>query len=107
MPAVASAWRARLLDLILREDAALAELRLALGGQLLVFGVGRVARELRFGLREQRLVAREVRFGLRERGLERPPIEHEERLSLLDEVAFVEGELVNRPVTCERIEMVA
>ena len=63
--AVASA-EARLLRLILRDDAALAQLRLALGGELLVLGVGRVARELRFGLAEQRLVAHEVRFGLRE-----------------------------------------
>ena len=39
--------------LILRDDATLAELRLTFGGQLLVLGVGRVARELRFGLREQ------------------------------------------------------
>ena len=66
------------------------QLRLALGGELLILGVRRVARELRFGLREQRLVARQVGFGLRERRLERPPIEREELLALLDEVAFVE-----------------
>ena len=47
--------RARLLADVLRDDAALDELRLAFGGELLIFGVRGVARELRFGLREQRL----------------------------------------------------
>ena len=83
----------RLLHLILREDAALSELGLALERELLVLGVGRVACELRDGLLEQRLVARQVRFGLRQRGLKRTPIEDEERLSLRDEAALVEGEL--------------
>ena len=85
----ASACGARLFARVLRDDAALAELRLAFGGQLLIFGVRGVARQLRFGLREQRLVADQVGFRLRERRLERPPIEREEQLPLLDEVAFV------------------
>ena len=50
-------------------------------GQLHVLGVGRVARQLRFGLRQQRLVAHQVRLRLRERGLERAPIEAEEQLA--------------------------
>ena len=82
------------------------QLLLALGGELLILGVGGVARELRFGLREQRLVAHQVRLGLRERRLERPAIEREEQLPLLDEVAFVEATVARAtPVTCERSEM--
>jgi len=63
-------------------------LRLPLGRELLILGVGGVAAELRFSLRQQRFVAREVCVGLRERGFEGPSIECEELLTLSDEVAF-------------------
>ena len=85
--------RARLLGRVARDDAALHELRLALRRELLVFGVGRVARELRFRLREQRLVAREVRVGLRKGRLERPAIEREQLLPLPDAVAFLKSDV--------------
>ena len=51
------------------------QLLLAFGAELHVLRVRRVARELRFGLREQRVVAHQVRLRLRERRLERAPIE--------------------------------
>ena len=54
----------------------------------MVFGVRGVATELRFGLRQQRLVAGQVGIGLCERGLEWPPIELKEQLPLFDDVAF-------------------
>ena len=50
----------RLLRLILRDDAALGELGLALRGQLGELGVGGVTTQLRFRLAEQRLVALQV-----------------------------------------------
>ena len=70
------------------------ELRLAVGCDLLIFGVGAVARELRFGLVEQRLIADEIGLGLLQRRLERPRIDHEELVALLDDVAFVEERLL-------------
>ena len=70
------------------------QLLLPLGGELHVLGVGGVARELRFGLREQRLVAHQVGFRLRERRFERPAVEREEQLALLDQIAFVERQFV-------------
>jgi len=68
----------------------LAELPLALGCELLIFGVGRVAAELRLGLREKRLVAQQVCFRLCQRRLERTPIQSEELLPLFDGIAFAE-----------------
>ena len=59
---------ARLFADVLRDDALLHELCLTLGTELLVFGVGRVARELRLGLGEQRLIAHEVGLRLFQRG---------------------------------------
>src|SRR4029077_14606499 len=85
-----------LFRLVLRDDAALGQLRLAFRGQLLIFGVRRVATELRFGLRQQRLVAGQVGLGLRERGLERPPIELKQQLPLFDDVAFAKGHFDER-----------
>src|SRR4029079_16632543 len=49
-----------LFRVVLRDDAALGELRLAFRRQLLILGVRGVATELRFGLRQQRLVAGQV-----------------------------------------------
>ena len=51
--------RTNLLGSVLRNNAAVHELRLALGRELLILGVGGISRELRFGLIEQRLVADE------------------------------------------------
>ena len=87
--------RAGLLGDVLRDDAALIQLLLAFGGELLIFGVGGISRELRFGLREQRAVAHEVGVRHRERSLERPAIEREEQLTLLDQIAFMEGEFLH------------
>ena len=64
-----------------------------LGRELLIFGVGRVASELRFGLIEQRLIADEIRLRLLQRGFERPLIDREELVALLDDVSFVEESL--------------
>ena len=89
----AAAWRLRLLRHVLRDDAALDELGVALAGQLQVLGLAPIARQLRFGLREQRLVARQIGFGLLELRLIRPRIDREEVIALLDEVAFVEQHL--------------
>jgi len=79
---------AGLFRLILRDDAPLRQLRLPFRGQLLILGVRRVATELRFGLREQRLIAGQIGFRLCERGFERAPIELKDELPLLDDVAF-------------------
>ena len=71
------------------------QLRLALRGQRRVFGVRAVAAELRFGLAEERLIAQQVGFGLPERRLERPLVDREQQLILLDEVALLEGRLLD------------
>ena len=112
VPAVASAAARACSACVLRDDAALGQLRLPFRRQLLILGVRGVATELRFGLREQRPVAGQVGFGLRERGLERAPIELEEQLSLLDDVAFVKrhfderaGDLGPHRIADERLDV--
>ena len=89
--------RLRELRRVLRQDAALRQLALALGGDLLIFRVGGVAIELRFGLRFERLVAAQLRFGLRQRRFEGTPIEREEQLAGLHEIALVERDLLQLP----------
>ena len=81
---------ARLLAGVLGHDAVGDELRLPLGRELLEFRGCGVASELRFGLGEQRLIAGLVRQRLLQRRFERPRIDLEKEIALLDDVAFVE-----------------
>jgi len=56
--------------------------------------LGRVARELRLGLGEQRLIPNEVGLRLLQRGCQRPLIDREQQIALLHEIAFVNGDLL-------------
>ena len=69
------------------------ELRLPLRRELLEFRGRGVAGELRFGLSQQRLIAGLVGLRLLQRRFERPRIDLEEQVALLDDVAFVEERL--------------
>lgn len=40
----------------------------------------------------------QVRLGLRQRGLERPPVDHEHEIALIDDPAFLEPDLLDRAV---------
>ena len=88
--------RARLIAAVAIEEPALDELRLALGVERLILGVGGVARQLRLGLVGQRLVAHQIRFGLLHRRFERPAIDREEQRALPHEVAFMEAHRLER-----------
>jgi hypothetical protein len=81
--------RAGLFRHVLGHDALAVQRGLTFGRELRIFGVGAVARELRFGLIEQRLIAREVGLRLYQGRLEWALVNREEELTLLHEVAFV------------------
>jgi hypothetical protein len=72
-----------LLGEVLRDDATLHELFLALGGQSLILRAAGVPSELRFGLLEQRLVARLVGLRLLEGRFEGPRVDLEEQIAFL------------------------
>ncbi len=58
--------------------------------------VGDVLGQLRFRLRQQRLIAREVRLSLVQRGVVGTRIDGEEQRACLDVVAFVEADFLQR-----------
>ena len=79
------------------------ELRLALGGELLILGVRGVARQVAPPPARAAPDRAPGSPGPVERRLERPRIDREETIALLDEVAFVKQDLHRAcPVTCER-----
>ncbi len=61
------------------------------------------SRQLSLRVLQGRRVAGEHRLGLPERGLERPRVQAEQRLALLDLLAFGEVMVLSCPVTCARI----
>ena len=80
---------------VLRDDASLHELFLALGGQSLILRAAGVPSELRFGLLEQRLVARLVGLRLLEGRFEGPRVDLEEQIAFLDDLALGKKRLVD------------
>ena len=83
----------RLLAGVLGHDAFGDELPLSLSCELLEFRGRGVAGELRFRLREQRLIAGFVGLRLLQRRCERARIDFEERSALLDDVSFMKKRL--------------
>ena len=99
---------ARLFGDVLRDDAGLGELGLALRGELRSTRRSTPSRTSWASAWLSNAWSRsEVGLGLLERGLERPLVDREEQLVFLDEVAFAERAIESSwPVICERTEIV-